>query len=137
MKLYVNWDETSNFRVVGVQTDNPGGYNSEEFEVDFDLADGDQVYVLYMIYTTGDSYSTSPGNGDIIWVFKDKELGIAAGKKFKEHSEQRSHSKFSVNFEVDGGRNITLPNQAAGHFESLEKLELLTFGVNRNSSILF
>lgn len=49
------------------------GSESDEFEVPFEVAEGDEVFVVYATYGGGDSLSSYTGTGEIIDVFNDKD----------------------------------------------------------------
>ena len=130
---YGAWSADHTFTVEGVSTQPSKRYSSETFEVDFEAQAGDTIYVLSLTYSTSDSFGSSTGNGEIVWVFKD--LLVAREAKLRwEHAcnvhnrDWRNDGKQqSCTFRVDGGRYVKLANVAYGYFEHLESLELHTF----------
>lgn len=72
---YVSWSEDYNYSVNSVTLSSiVGNYDYDEFEVPFEVAEGDEVFVVYARYSDGDSFGTARGKGEIIEVFKDKKL---------------------------------------------------------------
>lgn len=65
---------------------------------------GDRVYLVYAVYTTGDSFGSDGGNVELLSVFKDR----AEAEESKEH-----YSKV---------RDYSVPWN--GYFESLDELEI-------------
>lgn len=147
MKLYVNtttknlesvepkerfgdWyssDETSIDCVSLTKTDR---FDEEEFDVMFDANVGDDVYVLYMTYSSGDSFGHSDGNHETIWVFKDPILAYNAKDKYTNKSKKDSlDNKWTVECKVDGGQMLKLSNPAAGYFENMSDCDVQHFKI--------
>jgi len=124
-KDYGDWGSTNDFSVEGVTLTKPEDYNFEEFEVPDSVKKGDDVYVLWMSYSTGDSFGSSTGNGEIIWVFSDKKLGEKAKALWNNSKE------YYVEFDVGHGITKKIHNPAYGYFEDIEYLSLETFTVSK------
>lgn len=130
---YGSWSESHTFTVRGASAEHSRLFDGEAFDVDFYAGYGETVYVLAMTYGTGDSFGSSTGNGEILWVFKDPLIAREAkmrwqhacnvhGKDWRNDGKQQS-----CTFRVDGGRYVKLSNPVYGCFEHLESLELHTF----------
>lgn len=90
---------------------------SESFETDFDVNDGDKIYVVVAVWSTGDSFSHhSQGESEIFGVFKTEE----EADNFKTYFETVSTDNYYVDW---GGRKIHLPWY--GYFEHLDYVEVL------------
>ena len=126
---YGSWREEYDFRVTGVSLTSRERWGEEKFEIGCDVKAGDPVFVLYMTYSTGDSFGRAEGRGEVLWAFKDAKTATEAMKRWKEENDKRD-PEFSVKFEDDVGRVIQLSNPAAGYFENMGYLELVTFLVN-------
>lgn len=98
----------------------------ESFEVPFDVEVGDTVLVLYMVYSTGDSFGHSTGNLSIEWVFKDKQLAYDAYNKLVE-AEKAEKYHFMV--ALEDGSEMTLYNPSHGYFEHMERIDLQSMRV--------
>lgn len=128
---YGSWHSTSDFNVRGVGL--TSNYLSNEmFTVGTKVDYADVVYVLWMVYSTGDSFGSSEGNGEILWVFKDNVLADRAYQLWKSAQEAKqdrnnNQSYSSIEFEVDGGERVRLNNPAWGYFEHVTSLELTMF----------
>lgn len=92
---------------------------STPFTVDYPVVAGDTVYVLYIRYSTGDSFGRSDGEAEILWVFKDAKTGFEALNKFEKNEKE-----FQITIKTDSGMNLDLYNPAAGYFEHLEDIDL-------------
>jgi hypothetical protein len=123
---YGNWREEYDFSVLSASLTSRGQYDEEKFTVDFEVKAGEPVFILHITYSTGDSFGTAYGRGEVLWVFKDADLAVEALKRWKEESD----TEFGIEFEVEGGKKIKLSNPAAGYFENLGCIELQTFLVN-------
>ena len=123
-EIYGDWEEHYNFEVRGVSLTERK--SSEEFNVPFKIKAGQPVFVLFMIYDSGDSFGYSKGKGEVLWVFKYSDIALKALNKWKNSHKDDT----SVEFEIDGGIKKRLSNPASGYFENLENVELETFLVN-------
>jgi hypothetical protein len=124
------WGDSNTFDIKGVALSSRKSWNGlayldDEFTVDFDVAPGDMVYVLSMIYSTGDTFGRSDGNGEILWVFKDRARAMAAREVWAKACQE--NYVYSVQFETDSGTTATMHNPAAGYFEQLQDLNLDIF----------
>lgn len=118
---YGEWWEEYNFYVSGVSVSQRRGC-FESFEVPFELETGQPVYVLSMIYSSGDSFGNSTGNGEVIWVFKDKEIANDAKKAL-----EGADDKYQIKFIAEGGNEITMSNPGWGYFENTTDISLECF----------
>lgn len=131
---YGDWHAEYDFDVVGVSLKSEDKWGrGEQFTLEADIAYADIVHVLWITHSTGDSFGHSTGSGEVLWVFKDPTLAWAAYTKWNEAKDGNRDSGdkyYSVSFEVDGGRTITLNNPGWGYFESLESVKLKQFLVD-------
>jgi hypothetical protein len=123
------WSENYDFTVLGVCTTKPdqmAGFRDagryEEFTIGFEPKIGDTVCVLYMIYSSGDSFGNSDGQGEVFWVFPDGSSAIAAQRIIEKNIEQ-----YTVEFDDGCGNKIQIQNPAAGYFERMTDIDVMTF----------
>jgi hypothetical protein len=88
-----------------------------------------------MTYGSGDSFGSSSGNIEILWVFKDANVALAAQQHWEKACNIADNSlsykdKESVTFLDDNNNEIKLSNPSAGYFETTEYITLTTFLVN-------
>lgn len=126
---YGDWSAEYDFTVKGVSTASlksgkyrQTDYLEEEFEVDFDATPGETIWVLSMVYSSGDSFGSSSGNGEVLWVFKSRELAEHVASQVNDNSEQ-----FQIAIKTDGGADIVLSNPAAGYFENISAMYVEPF----------
>jgi hypothetical protein len=126
---YGSWEEQWDFSVVAVHREKPetlrGWWDGEVFDVPFEVAAGDTVYVLSMVYNTGDSFGRAEGKGEVLWVFKDEALALAAESVWEKSKEQHS-----VEFVIDDGKKIKISNPGSGYFETITYVNVESFQVN-------
>lgn len=125
---YGDWGSNSIFSIEGVYATSPDSYSAELINVPFDFVTGDVVYVLWMTYTSGDSFGQSDGNGEVLWVFKDPQVALNAQNVWQKSHDADDH--YNVTFIADGGLSVSLSNPAAGYFENVSSLDLTSFVVN-------
>ena len=99
--------------------------NYEKFNTEFEVDVGDIIWVLYMVYSSGDSFGYGTGYGEVMWVFKDKNAAIEAYKAFEDQKKE-----FSLVFESDSFKKITLSNPGAGYFSRIDGIYLQTYVVS-------
>jgi hypothetical protein len=133
-KEYGDWHQEFQFSVhdIGLSSLKKWGAlidGEDTIEVPFECDIGDKVYVLVMIYSTGDSFGHADGRGEIIYLFKDKALANAAYEEFLKACNKTSEA-YNVEIKVDGGATVELHNPAYGYFEHLEDLRVVELEVN-------
>lgn len=130
-----SWGEENNFNVIAVNTSSqsrkPYSINEECVNVNFEASQGEKVYVVAMIYSTGDTFGSSSGNGEVIWVFKDFEYAKRAAESLKEKEKE-----YSIDFVDETGMHITLSNPGAGYFERIEQIRVESFIVDSDDSYI-
>lgn len=122
---YGDWSTELHFSVEGIFLTKDRYFSYEEIEVDFEVSLGDELYVLCMIYSSGDSFGTCRGNGEVIWVFKDKALALKLAKEFEDSKE------YSIVFTTESGNLVTLSNPASGYFENVSSMNIESFKVGK------
>lgn len=123
---YGSWSQEYNFNVIHVSLEDSNRYTTENFTIPGEINSGDEVFVLYMIYSSGDSFGSSSGNGEVLWVFTDKDIAEAASKIWAASNEIDS-----VSFKIEDGSTVTLSNQSSGYFENISNVEISSFIVNK------
>lgn len=126
-----SWGAEYHFEVHGVYCDpQPSNwkFNEEIIDVNFDFKSGDVVYVLTMIYSTGDTFGGSTGNGEVLWVFKDIECAKRAGQAIRDNEES-----YSIDIIDETGKHVQLSNPGFGYFECIEQILLESFVVDEGS----
>lgn len=122
---YSSWSEEHDFRVTGVRTASRKR-EYEEFEVAFDVEHGTPLFVVWITYTSGDSFGYSTGNGEIIWVFKDSNAALVAMNLWDAASKKHEVA-FSVTFDDGEGNKVELSNPVSGYFEDYGSCDIETF----------
>lgn len=122
---YGEWRTSFSSSVTGVRVlgeKENAGYTSEVFILPDDTT---TAYVVYMIYSSGDSFGNSNGNIDIIHCTSSSEKAHELAKKITENSEE-----FTIKFIDDFDREISIHNNGAGYFEHIDYVEVLSFDLN-------
>ena len=124
---YGDWNEEYDFTVQGATASSRGrwgglAHDEEKFNLAFDAEVDDTVYVLWMTYSTGDSFGHGSGYGEILWVFKDRVAANTALVRVRENSKE-----YSINFLDDSGQVVTFSNPGSGYFENVDSLTISEF----------
>jgi hypothetical protein len=120
----------------------------------FPVADGDTVYLLYAIYSTGDSFGhDEDGRISFIEVFKTLEKAETAAKAIREHCDwytgmhnrwtpmsakdrkavqKKYSSEYTVSIVRENGEKMDVHASWNGYFESLSYVEVASFVVGAN-----
>lgn len=101
---------------------------SEAISIDADVKEGDIIYVLFMEYSTGDSFGHSDGNLEVIFAFKDYDYLIAAEIGVRSYTNESTDPKH-FDILVDGNHVIQIPNPAYDYFTHIQYIESKSFVV--------
>ena len=126
-KEYGDWSETWEYEVKGISVSSRGrwsglAHDEERINVSFDAEAGTPVHILWMTYSTGDSFGHGDGYGEILWVFKNADVARQALAAFQANADQ-----YSIPIKDDAGNTVTLHNPGSGYFESVNSLQVDTF----------
>lgn len=86
-----------------------------------DVVEGQNVHVLWMTYSSGDSFGCASGKGEIIWVFTDYEVAKAALDAWEN---PKNWKNYAVKYAIEDGTIITSSNPADGYFSDLGEMRL-------------
>lgn len=117
-----SWSAEHEFSVSGVHKGKIDG--GEAINVCFNYDVGDTVYVLYMRYGSGDSFGHASGNGEVLWVFREKILA----EKALERVENASCSH-SVTVYDEALNEFRINNPASDYFSNCEGVYIEEFVV--------
>jgi hypothetical protein len=114
-----SWEETYMNSLGGVYL-NKDCYG-ESVPVDFEVAKGDIVYVLWAEYSTGDSFGRGVRNAtDIVHVFKDESKAWDAYRILMDVGEKDRSGKFIS----DTDKEVPYYCPWLGYFEELDALHV-------------
>lgn len=122
---YGSWSEQYSSSITGVRVvgdDERRSYHSEVFTVPEGT---DKVYVVYMIYSTGDSFGRSEGNIDIIHCTASEDAAHALADKITKNADE-----YSIEFVDDFDRPIKISNRGAGYFESIDYISVECYSIS-------
>ena len=124
-----SWSESYDSSVTDayqIGDDERAPYGSETFVV----PDGaSEVFVVYMIYSTGDSFGHADGKIDIIHCIASEEAADKLAKYITENP-----GEYSIKFTDDFDREISLYNPGAGYFERINYVSVEKFSVGSGKS---
>jgi hypothetical protein len=126
---YGSWSESYTSSVTGayrIGDDDKAPYDSETFVVPDDAT---EVFVVYMIYGTGDSFGCADGKIDIIHCTGNEEAADKLAKLITENPKE-----YTIKFTDDFDREISLYNPGAGYFESIDYVGVERFAVGSGKS---
>ena len=122
---YGSWSEERSAEVISVMLGDETTMYGERITIPGTVKNGDLVYVLFMTYSSGDSYGSSSGNYEVFWVFTDKNLAMAALEVVKKANDYRNQDKDdTLTFKLEDGTEQSVGNPAAGYFENMEDVYL-------------
>lgn len=119
---YGSWSRDNDFTVEGVMLDTKLRWGYDAIQIAPAVVPGDEVWVLWVTYSTGDSFGSDRGQGEIIWVFTDKDV---ADKALKKLDANQKSSVFS--FEDEDGEVLHITNPANDHFSHIESVNVQSF----------
>lgn len=95
------------------------------FESTMKAVEDEEVWFVYVIYSSGSTFGTAYGNRAYVDVFDSKKEAKACVEKIYEHEkaykDDKSHSNsaWTVKYKKDG-KNKTVHANWVGYFESIE-----------------
>lgn len=126
---YGDWSESYLSWVTGayrIGDDEKTPYNSETFLVPDDAT---EVFVVYMIYDTGDSFGRADGKISIIHCTSNEEAADKLAKMITENPDE-----YTIKFTDDFGRKISLYNEGAGYFQDISYVGVERYSVGTGKS---
>ena len=125
---YGDWGATYYSRVTGVYSDKvlTRSHGVEEFDCDCKV--GDVVYVVSVIYETGDSFGYSTGNITITGVFNNIKDANTVKSYIEEQNKEEKYS-YSKEVYLDSVGNYKFFSPWTGFFETLEYVNVDAFVV--------
>lgn len=125
---YGSWEEqhdSSITEVFEIKEGETRPYRSETFKV----PDGTtKVFVVYMIYDTGDSFGRSYGEIDIVHCTADETAAHNLAARITKNPND-----YIIEFKDDFGRDISISNTGAGYFERIQYVEVESFAVGSSA----
>lgn len=114
--------EYTTFSVEGITIDN----KHLDIETSLDIKKGEKIYLLYVVYTTGDSFSTNHGGSiEFINVYRDIEIAKENERRIKEFEETNDYHIDLKTSNGEGEYRIYTP--WVGYFESIDYIEIKEF----------
>lgn len=126
---YGDWSESYSSSVTGayrIGDDAQAPYESETFLVPDDAT---EVFVVYMIYSTGDSFGNADGKIDIIHCTVSEEAADKLAKMITENPDE-----YTIKFTDDFDREISLYNPGAGYFERISYVGIESYPIGSGKS---
>lgn len=94
-------------------------YTYETICTDYEVSEGDKVYVLTLLYSDGDSFGIYPGQKEVIWAFKTHEAAKEAAKTW-----EADHKLRRVIFKLDTGATFQLGSPICKVFGTFEGMTI-------------
>lgn len=122
-----SWSSENHFEVTGVKEliveEYP--YNTETLEVP-DAKVGDLVHVVYMIYSSGDSFGHGYGYGNIIDAFSDIDEAYRLVEEFNKQNRE-----YQIKFKCENGEEKQYYNSGSGYFSSVTRVDISTHRIEK------
>lgn len=107
--------ETTN-RVLSAHLKKDQSYHS--MPMDFKVDKGDDVFIVWAEYTTGDSFGRDGGNVELVLAFESYDKAEMCEKKIKEH--YNNGDSYTLDLKSSSGKDISFFVPWKGYFESLD-----------------
>ena len=118
----------ANHSIMGVEQVDDDRYG--DLSTSFDVEVGEQYYLLYVLYSTGCSFSRSEGEIEFVGLYKDPAIAKENADRIWKKARKDGERSFSVNLIAEDGQEYQLHTPWEGYFERLEdvRIELVTTG---------
>lgn len=94
-----------------------------DVEVGFDILHGMDYYLLYGIYSTGDSFGRDEGRIEFVDLYEDREVAEENAKRLRAHNEEKEYT-YSTKLLHESGKEYDYHTPWKGFFEYLSYLEV-------------
>jgi hypothetical protein len=84
------------------------------------VADKD-YFLVYALYTTGDSFSSHSGELEYIGLYQSAEFAYNIKQKLESHDDA-GETRYNIDLTTEDGREYTLCIPWIGYFESLDSI---------------
>lgn len=122
-----DWYEDWDFYINSVHLNQPRYGQLESFTVEWTPEIGQKVYVLSIRYSDGDSFGSTSGKGEVMWVFSDRETAQRAAAALKNAGDNQQ----TVEIEVESGKNVRIQNTGYDCFTHVYSYDVDVFTVER------
>ena len=102
-----------------------GDKHYHDLMVGFDCEYDRDYYLLYALYSSGDSFSNHEGNIEYIGMFEDAELAIK-NEKIINDQYRSNKDNYTYNLFDDAGTKYKLCAPWCGYFECLDDVDVVT-----------
>lgn len=116
---YGDWSTEYEYNITGVYLSKPEHRDFDELGVTSKVEVGDTIYIVYMIFSSGDTFGTASGMGETIWAFTNLSAAIKCCQEINKND-----SEYTIEFLDDEGQTIKFSNPAAGYFENMHSCEI-------------
>ena len=101
-----------------------------DLNVPFDVVEGKQYYLLYGLYSTGDSFNHDSGRLQFVDLYQTIEMADANKKILEDHNKiTGTKDDYTAQLLMDDGTIYPFNVPWKGYFESLESLVIETVNV--------
>ncbi len=127
-EMYGAWEESyevtvGEFAIVEPKNQHYTGHQVEHYEGD--VKDGDTLWVIIAIYSSGNSFGFSTsGSDDIISIHKDADVALRNLKALEGKGKGDRYEDDMVVVELDDGTTHKYYRPWLGYFESLDSLQI-------------
>lgn len=122
-------DDTSTLWTVnGITMSDKDGYKA--LPADFPVEVGDTVYVVYAVYSTGDTFHRADGEYLEVLSFHKNSM-VAYRNKASAEGRRTAEEQYTMTIEFDNGKKVQRNCPWDGYFESLDHVNVESFIVKR------
>lgn len=101
---------------------------------DFKVKPGDRIWLVYAIYSTGDSFGNDRGSSiEFFTAHKNEEIASDNGEILARMSKSDSHYNFNAAITLDSGLRMVVHVPWMGYFEGLDNVHVEQFTVHESS----
>lgn len=102
-----------------------------DLSIDFIPQRDKDYFLLYVKYSTGDSFGNDGGQLEIIDLYESEELALEQMRKIEEdykiYQKNSMNSDYSINLLLNGSKPVRLSCAWKGYFEHMEDVGVETF----------
>ncbi len=119
---YGSWSESNDYTYYSAEIAKEGEYNDVGlFPGEVEPSRGEDIFVVIVEYSSGDSFGSSSGNHEILWAFTDPKKAFSLSDFIEKDYKDNSEYDFSRKPKLFEGVPINT-NTWKGYFERMSQV---------------
>ena len=118
---YARWGRDTYHSIQGIKKASNKEYS--DFESSFEPEPDITYFLLYVLYTDGNSFGKSTGNIEFVDLYRDRDVAKKAAEAIKDHAEANENKRDrNLTIPLDCGEDHAIYPPWIGYFNEIEDI---------------